>query len=244
MPFPLLAGLAGSLGSSLIGGLFGHSAQSAANKANIQMNKENRQWMEKMSNTEWQRGVQDMKAAGMNPMLAFSQGGASSPSNSAPTVIPEDAMARAVSSAGSNAIQAAQGIANIKLTEAQKEKTLAEAESARQFSASSWTRYNSEITRIEEEIKNLKSTRGLTEAQHKQVTDMLPELIALTRAQTGAATAAGQQSGALAELSRLQKPEMQAQAELWKALNEKGKAAGWGMGLIRDLFTIINSVRR
>jgi len=40
----------------------------------------NRQWQEKMSNSAYQRSMTDLKKSGLNPMLAYMQGGASSPS--------------------------------------------------------------------------------------------------------------------------------------------------------------------
>lgn len=43
----------------------------------------NRDFQEYLSNTSYQRAMNDMKKAGLNPILAYSQGGASTPSGSA-----------------------------------------------------------------------------------------------------------------------------------------------------------------
>lgn len=56
--------------------------QKKANKQNREEAARNRQFQERMSNTSWQRAVEDMRAAGINPMLAIDKGGASTPGGS------------------------------------------------------------------------------------------------------------------------------------------------------------------
>ena len=71
---------------AIMQGVYNHIENSVAMNYNSAEALANRDWQEHMSNTAYQRAVEDIKKAGLNPILAFSNGGASTPGGSAGTI--------------------------------------------------------------------------------------------------------------------------------------------------------------
>lgn len=91
-----------SAGANLVGGMFGGNSAKAANKAQIKMAREQMAFQERMSNTAHQREVNDLRLAGLNPILS-ANGGASSPSGAMPQ-IKEVNYGSGISKAGETAV--------------------------------------------------------------------------------------------------------------------------------------------
>lgn len=71
---------------AIMQGVYNHIENAAAMNFNSTEAMKNREWQEHMSSTAYQRAVEDMKKAGLNPILAFQNGGASTPGGSAGTI--------------------------------------------------------------------------------------------------------------------------------------------------------------
>lgn len=92
----------------------------ATNRANAQQAQMNRDFQERMSNTAYQRGMADMKTAGLNPILAYQKGGASSPSGAQAAMQPFEIKGNPAADAVNTGLalrRSSQELANMKATE-------------------------------------------------------------------------------------------------------------------------------
>lgn len=155
----------------------------ASSAFNLFQANKNRDWQERMSGSAHQREVEDLKKAGLNPMLSIRHGGASTPSgNAAQASMPEGAVSSAVQAAtmkGNLQLQQAQvrdinAAARLKEVQAGvSEKTIPEQilqvkEAVRKLALDGDISWHT-VDKITQEIKNLRleeahSAYGLSEA--------------------------------------------------------------------------------
>ncbi|AXH71836.1 MAG: DNA pilot protein [Microviridae sp.] len=110
-------GITAALGAG--GAILGYMGQKDTNDTNMQLGQAQMAFQERMSSSAYQRAVVDMQSAGLNPMLAYSQGGASSPVGSMPQV--NNAVAAGASTA-MQSIGLLQGMAQVERIKAETEK--------------------------------------------------------------------------------------------------------------------------
>jgi len=139
--------------ASIIGAGIGASASliggSKQNVANAQMAQNQMDFQERMRQTQYQTAVADLKAAGLNPMLAYSQGGAGTPQGATAQ------MGNPLGEAGSSAREAAIAVANFKqlqtqnvLTQEQAEDTASAAELKKDTAALTRTQTAVELAKM------------------------------------------------------------------------------------------------
>lgn len=234
---PIAASVISAAGS-FFGAKTAAQGQEKTNEENIMLNRENRDFQERMSNTEVQRHVQDLQAAGLNPMLAYSTSGNTPNTTAAQVENPDqsyEGFGRGISSAAQVALQTAQLNANIENVRADTATKLANAKLLEQNTENA--RYQTAITantasqvgvanqqqwydlqQTRKQIENLIADTNIKDLNQRQMQALMPLLIREQELQN--------------QLRSLDIPEAEVNAEWYKKTGLLGKGLETGKDLL------------
>lgn len=165
-----------SLGGA-IGGVLGFIGQQqtnqknwdiaqAANAASAQQAQAQMDFQERMRETQYQTAVEDMKKAGLNPMLAYAQGGAGTPSGAMGQV--------STAKVGNTLASAVQGYQSMAMTNAELEQK----DALTQNTSAATLKTEADTIQTAVNIQKILADTELSKQQYINMQEMLNKLVA------------------------------------------------------------------
>jgi hypothetical protein len=204
--------LIGGIASSLIGGVANLFGTQQTNQANTDIANSANQFSAQQFATRYQTTVKDLQAAGLNPMLAYSQGGGSPPTAQMPA--PRQ---NAIGNASNSALAAFDRTLQAKNVEAD---VLLKKQQAETASAQEKVNQTQAIQNIANEAKINQDTRtsAAVEQVNRKQLDAIAAEIDLKKASTVSASAAAARQNVetlrQAQEMQIRKPE-EAKSQTW-----------------------------
>lgn len=211
--------------ASVVGGWLSKKGQEDSNEANAQLAQNQMQFQADMSNTSYQRVIGDMEAAGLNPMLAYSQGGASTPGGA--SAVMQNELGAGVSGA-QQGMAMMQGMSGVLQSGAQSELLKAQAEKVRSETIEhniNAARAQSELYRSQEDAAN--AAINFQRNREVWLAEQAPP------GGTSAFSADVSRRKAEAVLTQQEIPRSKAEADFWRS--DFGEASPWIKGIMQLL---------